>query len=264
MNYLSWHGPRAHLVVTEPDMFKEIFNNTDGEFLKLEIDECYKKLLGDGIVTTKGDKWFTLRRLSNHAFHAECLKGMIPALIASVEMMLERWKYRDSKEIDAFQEFKVLTSEIISRTAFGSSYLEGQHIFDTLIRMAVIITRNMYKVRIPGISKLAKTTDDVESDELEKGRRNSIINMMKRRKEAVIMDQSSNGFGSDFLGLRLKAHHNDNSDRRISVEDVIDKCKTFYVAGHEKTASSITWTARPFMLLDMKQLRVQSPGLFFF
>ncbi|KAJ9174135.1 hypothetical protein P3X46_017195 [Hevea brasiliensis] len=212
----------------------EIFNNKDGEFLKLEIDKYYKKLLGDGIATTRGDKWFTLRRLSNHAFHAECLKGMIPAIIASVEMMLERWKYRDSKEIDAFQEFKVLTSEIISRTAFGSSYLEGQHIFDTLIRMAVIITRNI---------KLVKTTDDVESDELEKGIRNSIINMMKRREEAAIMDQSSDGFGSDFLGLQLKAHHDDNSDRRISVEDFnhLD-CKTFYVAGHETTASSITWT----------------------
>lgn len=76
---------------------------------------------------------------------------MIPAMIASVETMLERWKCREDKEIEAFQEFKVLTSDVISRTAFGSSYLEGQHIFDMLTQMAVIITRNKYKVRIPAV-----------------------------------------------------------------------------------------------------------------
>lgn len=63
--------------------------------------------------------------------------------------------------------------------------------------------------------------------------------MTKRREEAA---KSSDGYGSDFLGLLLKAHHEDNSDSRISVEDLIDECKTFYVAGHETTSSSLTWT----------------------
>ncbi|KAG8638144.1 cytochrome P450 CYP749A22 [Manihot esculenta] len=239
MSYLSWHGPEAHLVITEPNLVKEIFNNKDGAFPKPEAEEYVKKLLGDGIVTTRGEKWFNLRKISNHAFHADCLKGMISAMIASVEMMLGRWKRGGDKEIDAFQEFKLLTSEIISRTAFGSSYLEGQHIFDMLMSIAVIINRNKYKIRIPGISNLVRSADDVESEKLENGIRDSIINMTKRREEAA---KSSDGYGSDFLGLLLKAHHEDNSDSRISVEDLIDECKTFYVAGHETTSSSLTWT----------------------
>ncbi|KAJ6859674.1 hypothetical protein NC651_036075 [Populus alba x Populus x berolinensis] len=67
---------------------------------------------------------------------------MIPAFIASVEVMLERWRQHDGKEIELFHEFKILTSEMISRTAFGSSYLEGQHIFD-------IVVRNNFKITIP-------------------------------------------------------------------------------------------------------------------
>jgi PHYB activation tagged suppressor 1 len=65
--------------------------------------------------------------------------------------MLKRWRQHDGKEIDVFQEFKLLTSEIISRTAFGSSYLEGEHVFDMLTRMGDIIVRNHYKITIPGI-----------------------------------------------------------------------------------------------------------------
>ena len=76
---------------------------------------------------------------------------MVPAMIASAEVMLEGWRSHEGKEIDVFQEFKVLTSEIISRTAFGSSYLEGEKSFEMLKRMIAIIARNHYKVRIPGI-----------------------------------------------------------------------------------------------------------------
>lgn len=76
---------------------------------------------------------------------------MIPAMVASVEAMLERWRKQEVKEIEVLQEFKVLTSEIISRTAFGSSYLEGEGIFDMLTKLALIVSRNVSKVRIPGI-----------------------------------------------------------------------------------------------------------------
>ena len=54
---------------------------------------------------------------------------MIPSMINSVEVMLERWKNHEGKETDVYEEFRLLTSEAISRTAFGSSYLEGKNIF---------------------------------------------------------------------------------------------------------------------------------------
>ncbi|EEF50708.1 cytochrome P450, putative [Ricinus communis] len=237
-NFLYWHGPRAHIVVQEPSMLKDIFNR-DEIFTKGEPEDYVKKLLGDGIVTARGEKWLKLRKISNHTFHAESLKGMIPGMIASVEMMLERWNNHDGKEIEAYKEFKILTSEIISRTAFGSSYLEGQHIFDMLIRLAVIVIRNKYKVRIPGIRNLVKTRDDTDSDKLEQGIHNSFIYMIKKRE--VAMTDQSGSFRNDFLGSLLKAYHENNMAKKITVANLIDECKTFYVAGHETTTSLLTW-----------------------
>ena len=57
---------------------------------------------------------------------------MVPTVIESVETMLERWKHHEGKEIEMSEEFRVLTSEVISRTAFGSSYLERKDIFEML------------------------------------------------------------------------------------------------------------------------------------
>ena len=76
-------------------------------------------------------------------------QNMTPAVVASVETMLEKWKGQEGKEIEVFQEFRLLTSEVISRTAFGSSYLEGEKIFEMLMKLTIIAARNFHKSRIP-------------------------------------------------------------------------------------------------------------------
>lgn len=74
---------------------------------------------------------------------------MIPAMVESVEAMLQRWRDYDGKEIDVNEEFRFLMAEIISRTAFGSSYLEGQEIFKMLRQLVILSSKNAYKTRIP-------------------------------------------------------------------------------------------------------------------
>ena len=73
---------------------------------------------------------------------------MVPAMISSVEKMLERWKPCEGEEIDVYEEFRLLTSEIISRTAFGSSYLEGKDIFEMLTQLGIITGRNVFKIKL--------------------------------------------------------------------------------------------------------------------
>ena len=76
---------------------------------------------------------------------------MIPAMIMSVEAMLERWTDREGKEIEVYEEFRLLTAEVISRTAFGSSYKEGKTIFEMLMKLNLLASRNLFKLRFPGI-----------------------------------------------------------------------------------------------------------------
>ncbi|WCJ22074.1 Cytochrome P450 CYP749A22 [Euphorbia peplus] len=152
-------------------------------------------------------------------------------------------KHVAGKEIDLFQEFKVLRSETISRAAFGSTYLEGHHIFRMLTRMAVIISRNRFNIRLPIIGKLVRSEDDIESDRMKQEIQKSVMNMINKREEKALMGDSDHKFGNDFLGLLLKAHHESDVSKKISVDILIDECKNFYLAGQETTASSLTWTA---------------------
>ncbi|XP_040374754.1 cytochrome P450 CYP749A22 [Rosa chinensis] len=240
-NFLQWYGPQPVLVVTEPELCKEILLNKDGVYPKPKASKLVKKLVGDSISVTEGEKWEKLRKLSNHAFRGERVKNMFADMKASAETMVERWKGHEGKEIDVVEEFRLYTSEVISRTAFGSSYLEGKNLFEKLSKLIVIIFRNLFKIRFPGISKVFRTSDDIESDKLDKGIRDSIMDIVKKREEEAIIGEEDS-FGSDFLGLLLKAHHGTNDKQRISVDELVEECRTFYFAGQETTNTLLAWT----------------------
>ncbi|XP_016732428.1 cytochrome P450 CYP749A22 [Gossypium hirsutum] len=134
----------------------------------------------------------------------------------------------------------MLTSEVISRTAFGSSYLEGEKIFYMLKKLADIVSRNSNKSRIPILSKFWKTDDDVGSEKLAREIKDLVIEIVKKRENKVASGEAES-FGSDFLGLLVKAFNNPDKKNKISMEDLVDECKTFYFAGQETVNALLAW-----------------------
>ncbi|XP_020591128.1 cytochrome P450 CYP749A22-like [Phalaenopsis equestris] len=238
-NILTWYGSTPRLVVGEAELVKEILSDREGGFPKYEPPVFMKKLLGDGLVTSGGQKWVRQRKLATHAFRSESLKGMIPAIVASVESMLQKLVEFEGKEIDFFTEFCILTSEIISRTAFGSNYVEGKEIFIKIDELTAIAARNFQAIRLPFFRKLVPNQDDKESDKIEKAIRESILKLLLRREEKK-KNGEAEGYGDDLLGSLMRAHY---EDERITLDDIIDECKTFYFAGQETTSIMLSWTA---------------------
>ncbi|KAK8959246.1 Cytochrome P450 734A1 [Platanthera guangdongensis] len=238
-NILTWHGPTPRLVVGEPELAKEILSDRDGLFPKYEPPVFMKKLLGDGLVTSTGQKWARQRKLATQAFHTENLKGMIPMVIASVESMLENWIKLDGKEVDFFKDFTILTSEIISRTSFGSSYIEGKEIFTKIDELTLIAARNFETVRLPLLRKLVRNKDEVEAEKIEQDIKASVLKLIMAREQRK-ESGDGDGYGDDLLGSFMRAHHETGS---ITVDDIVDECKTFYFAGQETSSIMLSWAS---------------------
>lgn len=68
--------------------------------------------------------------------------------------MLNEWEQivpgQGSKELDVWPHLQKLTSDMISRTAFGSSYEEGRRIFELQKELAEIIMKQFNSIYIPG------------------------------------------------------------------------------------------------------------------
>ncbi|KAJ8548044.1 hypothetical protein K7X08_021280 [Anisodus acutangulus] len=238
--FLTWHGSKPYLFVTEPELIKEILANKEDTYPKMDMEGYAKKLLGEALITNEGEKWAKVRKLANHTFHAESLKHMVPEMSASVQTMLERWKEHEGKEFDVFKDFGLLTTEVISRTAFGSSYMEGKHIFEMVAKLTAITVKNIYTVRFPGISMLIKADDEIEAEKLERGIKSSILELVRKREK--VKDGMFENFGTDYLGQLMKLLHEPDTNKSIKIDQMIDEVKALYGAGHLTTTSLLGWS----------------------
>ena len=79
---------------------------------------------------------------------------MVPAFDLSSSEMVSKWeklvKESGSCEVDVWPDFQNMTADVISRTAFGSSYQEGRTMFQLQREQAKLVMETIRSVYIPG------------------------------------------------------------------------------------------------------------------
>lgn len=69
----------------------------------------------------------------------------------------------------------------------------------------------------------------------------SILTKVMEKKECVMLSSESDDH-DDLLSLLLKSTTRTNRDLRMSVDEVIGECKSFYFAGQESSSNLLVWT----------------------
>ncbi|CAI0383070.1 unnamed protein product [Linum tenue] len=175
--------------------------------------------------------------------------------------MLEKWEEirggREEFEIDVHKDTHLVSADIISRTAFGSSFEEGKRIFAVQDQQQNLISLALRSVYIPGF-RFLPTRKNRDRWRLEKETRDSIRVLIQRNRERwrleketrdsirVLIQGNSGGLGNsrNLLALLTSSYRNQDGgkeEEKIGVDDVIDECKTFYFAGKETTAHLLTF-----------------------
>ncbi|MFS7995734.1 putative 11-oxo-beta-amyrin 30-oxidase [Helianthus anomalus] len=113
-------------------------------------------LYGKGLVDANGDQWVKHRKIINPALYVEKIKHMLPAFYIRCSEMINKWEgitKGGSCEVDVYPHLQTVTSDVISRTAFGSSYEEGRKIFEVQVEQATLVIKAMQSIYIPGSRK---------------------------------------------------------------------------------------------------------------
>ncbi|OWM88551.1 hypothetical protein CDL15_Pgr002318 [Punica granatum] len=240
-----WIGPRPRVTIMKPEQLRVIFNNLE-DFQKEDLVPLVK-LLANGLASHNGQKWAKHRKLVNPAFHLECLKNMVPLFYASCSEMINEWENmvsgEGSPEFDVWPYLENLTGDVISRTAFGSSYKEGRKIFQLQKEQCSLATEAMRSFYIPGW-RLLPTKLNRRMKKIDMEMRSLIKGMISKREEAMKTGESMNKdllsllVGSNMKELTENWGHNNVG---MSTTDVIEECKLFYLAGKETTTSLVVW-----------------------
>ncbi|KAF8037806.1 hypothetical protein BT93_B0601 [Corymbia citriodora subsp. variegata] len=165
---------------------------------------------------------------------------MLPAFYSSCTEMIDRWENLVSEqrlsEVDAWVDLQNLTREVISRTAFGSSFEEGKRIFELQEEQAQLVIIALQSVYIPGW-RFVPTKMNRRMKSIDKEVQALLMDIIRRREKTIRAGEAA---GDDLLGLLLESNMKENVGMRL--HDVIEECKLFYFAGQETTSVLLVWT----------------------
>ncbi|EFJ27842.1 hypothetical protein SELMODRAFT_94751 [Selaginella moellendorffii] len=241
--FVYWWGTEPRISVSEPEIVREALSKKFSHFEKSDMSVWFLTMfLGRGLASVTGEEWSHHRRLVAPAFFHERIKQMTGTIATCASVMLDRWEamMQQHPEIEISAEARKLTGDVISHTAFGTSYLKGQRVFVILTKEIPDLFPILFRFSwiLPGFRflpfpvnlKLWKFHQELDS---------LITGIIDERRESVKCGRSDS-YGNDLLGLMLKEC--DSSNSKFTNKDLIEECKTFYFAGHETTASLLTWT----------------------
>ncbi|CAK7334804.1 unnamed protein product [Dovyalis caffra] len=243
--FLVWFGPTVRLTVSDPDLIREIFTSKSEFYEKVEAHPLVKQLEGDGLLSLKGEKWAHHRKIITPTFHMENLKLLVPVVAKSVMDMLVQWSAMSNSEeveIEVSEWFQTLTEDVITRTAFGSSYEDGKAIFRLQAKQMVLAAVAFQRVLIPGY-RFFPTKRNMNSWKLDKEIKKSLKKLIERRKGNSsinkMRDNHQDNGPKDLLGLMIQAS---NTSTDVTVLDIVEECKSFFFAGKQTTSNLLTWT----------------------
>ncbi|VAH00038.1 unnamed protein product [Triticum turgidum subsp. durum] len=241
---ITWFGPVPRVTITKPELVREVLSNKFGHFEKLKFGRL-QRMLHNGMGSHEGEKWARHTRIINPAFHLEKLKRMLPAFAACCTELVQRWEglalaAGDAPcEVDVWPDMQSLTGDVISRAAFGSSYLEGRRVFQLQGEQLELVLLAMSKMHIPGYFFLP-TRANRRMKQIAAEIERVLKGIVAKRENAMRAGEATS---DDLLGLLLEsnmaAHCRDDSKGAgmgITTDDVIGECKLFYFAGAETTS----------------------------
>eukprot|EP00055_Hartaetosiga_balthica_P014591 m.80731 g.80731 ORF g.80731 m.80731 type:complete len:553 (+) comp8633_c0_seq1:75-1733(+) len=234
---------KTGIVIGDLDRVRKVFNTKQRNYVK-DLDMSYKPfldILGNGLVTSSGELWSHQRTLLGHALRVEILEEtMNVAKKAADRLSKIIQKYVDEdKPINIQMEFHILTLQVIGELILSLTPEESKRVFPDLY--LPIVEEANKRVWAPWRNLMFWTKEQREYrktvDRLNTYLCELIRSRWEERKNRTIQPNIED---TDVLDRVL-----DDVDPSTWSESIVlqlrDEVKTFILAGHETSASMMTW-----------------------
>lgn len=229
---------RQIVIVNSPEAIKHVMATKHDIYERKspQMRRALEVLLGDGLFISDGETWQKRRPLVADIVHKNRLPGFAPTMENAAVEMADRWSARGkTATFDMLTEMAELTAEIIARTVFGrelgagaareviAGFTQYQRHVDSFNLGYFLGNDEGWPIfRSPALRAGAKRVQGVIGEIVERhlaggGDEGSMIALLVKRRAK-----------SPALGLDVEALRNEAA--------------TIFMAGHETTASLLTWS----------------------
>lgn len=225
---------RSILMVSDPALAHRIMTDDLDLFPKSDLMvEALKPLVGDCIFVSGGATWERQRKMINPAFtHMRvsiAFGAMAAAVQESVAHLDEVAARGERVSLDLLTSH--LTADAITRTVFSKPLTSqvARDVFDAFI----IFERSVAQVKLLRLIFGPAWADAPQEP--------AVLAACARIREllGMLVDEHGQGHSEDIATAVRCAH--DTSGRAFTREELIDQLGVMFLAGHETTASGLTW-----------------------
>ena len=227
-------------MVNEPALVRRVMTEEAAAFPKSrQLGEALEPLLGKSIFTTNGAQWERQRKMMEPAFAQARLNVAFPVMREATQDLLARLAAQpDGAEQDLEIEMTHVTADIIFRTIF-SVPMEGADahwVFAAFARYQAMAPRLLLPALF-GMRWLVLPWDRWRSRRAAAEIRGLLEKLVRPRFDAHRAGQPH--ASADILASLLDTL--DASGRPFDFNELVDQVAMLFLAGHETSASALTW-----------------------
>lgn len=232
------YSRRSIFLLNDPGLIKQVLSDDGSTFPKSDLMvNALEPLIGDSIFVTDGDKWKRQRAMIDPAFSHMRLSVAYGSMQAAVEDRLAWLK----EMADARTPFSLdlamshLTADVICRTVFSISLdtTIAKDVFDDFM----LFERDVAQVKIWRLIVDPAWTEATQSEQ--------VLSACSRIRKHLgdLTDthlQAAPGEFDDIASAVIEARDQDTG-AAFTRDELIDQLGVFFLAGHETSASALTW-----------------------
>ena len=217
------------IFINHPDLIEEVLVTNARKYSKGRVLRANRHVFGEGLLTSEGDFWLRQRRLAQPAFHRARIASYAATMVEYTQRMLNGW--RGGEERDAHQEMMRLTLQIVGKTMFDADVeRDAQHVgksLELLLEIGANFRRTIFVPHwLPTPTNLRVKRE---------------VAQIEKILYRIIGERRASGRDTgDLLSMLLSAQDEDGS--RMTDRQLRDEAITLFLAGHETTASTLSWT----------------------
>jgi len=223
-------GPKRVFLASRPDLIEQVLVKDAKHYIKHFGARAFKPVLGNGLVTSEGAYWQRQRKLVQPAFQRTRVRSYAPVMADLTEETLQSWVPGQTVRIN--YEFEALTSKIALKTLFDLDDDGDRERFSDTLKFAFdLMTERLRQVLkfplwIPTPQNLRLTRAIAELDRTVQG--------------FIASGRARGTAGDDLLSRLVFARREDGS--QMTDQELRDEAMTLYLASHETTALTLTWS----------------------
>lgn len=218
-----------NVFINHPDLIEEVLVGHPRRYFKGRVLRANRHVFGEGLLTSEGDFWLRQRRLVQPAFHRARIAAYAGTMVEYAQRIMESW--RTGEERDVHQEMMRLTLQIVAKTLFNADVArDAQEVgksLELLLELGADFRRTLFVphwVPTPTNLRIKREIAFIE-------------NILYR----IIDERRASGHDAgDLLSMLLNVQDEDGS--RMTDKQLRDETITLFLAGHETTAASLSWT----------------------